>query len=67
LKMKKSYLTEILNMITEKERQEMEPLEWGKNSTSLPIFLPKNESVSSNDQNDLRMEDQNDLRNSDAI
>ena len=45
LKRKKDYLTEILNLLTEKERQEMEPLEWGKNSTPSPVFPPPNNLV----------------------
>jgi hypothetical protein len=51
LKKKKIYLTEILNLLTEKERQEMEPLQWGKNSTTLPDFPPQNNSFSLADDN----------------
>lgn len=51
LKKKKDYLTEILSLLTEKERQEMEPLEWGKNSTPLPAFPPQNILVSLDSDN----------------
>ena len=52
LKNKKIYLTEILNLLTEKERQETEPLQWGKNSTTLPEFPPQNNSISLADDDD---------------
>ncbi len=31
----KHYLTNILNLITEKEREEITPIPWGKNSTPI--------------------------------
>jgi hypothetical protein len=53
LKKKKIYLTEILHLITEKERQEMAPLEWGKNSTPLPVLPLFHNSFLSEDDKDL--------------
>lgn len=39
LALMKSHLKEILNQLSEKEKKEMEPILWGKNSTNLPELL----------------------------